>query len=327
MYLAAARHDPGVAREAVVGTARALLGAGADPNAGYLWHGLPTPFTVLTLTFGGGELGPVRQPHHPHANALARVLLHAGADPNDGQALYNRMFEPDDDHLVLLFEYGLGTGDGGPWRARLPDLLDDPPTLVREQLRWAVTHAMHERIRLLAAHGVDLDSPLRDGQTPLELAAAVGGEAMLELLRSLGATTRPVDPVDAWVAAVLVADVTTTRTIERVEPDVVSRVRRAHPALVLRATVAGRLDAIRLLVEAGFDVNARGRADLPIDEPWETALHHAAGAGDVAAVRLLLSLGADRNARDERFGATPLDWARHFDEDQTAAVLGSVTPT
>jgi ankyrin repeat protein len=96
---------------------------------------------------------------------------------------------------------------------------------------------------------------------------------------------------------------------------------------VLRATVAGRLDAIRLLVEAGFDVNARGRADLPIDEPWETALHHAAGAGDVAAVRLLLSLGADRNARDERFDATPLDWARHFDQDETAAVLGSVTAT
>jgi hypothetical protein len=153
MYLAAARHDPGVAREAVVGTARALLAAGADPNAGYLWHGLPTPFTVLTLTFGGGELGPVRQPHHPHANALARVLLHAGADPNDGQALYNRMFEPDDDHLVLLFEYGLGTGDGGPWRARLPDLLDDPPTLVREQLRWAARRCWSSSARWVRRHG------------------------------------------------------------------------------------------------------------------------------------------------------------------------------
>jgi hypothetical protein len=94
-YLAYARHDPGIEQAAVLGAARLLLEAGADPNAGYLWHGLPTPFTVLTGVFGEGELGPVRQPRHPHAQPLARLLLQAGADPNDGQALYNRMFELD----------------------------------------------------------------------------------------------------------------------------------------------------------------------------------------------------------------------------------------
>ncbi len=325
LYLAAARHDPHVGLDAVTRTARALLAAGADPNAGYLWHGLPSPFTVLTLTFGGGELGPVRQPHHPHANALARVLLDAGADPNDGQALYNRMFERDDDHLVLLFEHGLGTGDGGPWRRRLPDLVDDPGTLVREQLGWAVTHGMHERIRLLAAHGVDVASPLRNGRTPVELAGAVGDEDVVELLRSLGVTARHVDPVDAWVAAALAADRARVRAVEDRHPGVGSRARDAHPALVLRAVVAGRADAVRLLVDAGFDVNARGRGDLPIDEPWETALHHAAGAGDVAAVRLLLSLGADPNARDARFDATPLGWAEYFDQTETASLLDGAT--
>ncbi len=77
---------------------------------------LPTPFTVLTRVLGEGELGPARQPRHPHSLALGRMLLEAGADPNDGQALYNRMFEPGNDHLELVFEFGLGTGDGGPWR-------------------------------------------------------------------------------------------------------------------------------------------------------------------------------------------------------------------
>ena len=81
---------------------------------------------MLTGAFGEGELGPVRQPRHPHSLALARLLLSAGADPNDGQALYNRMFEPGNDHLELLLEFGLGTGDGGPWRRRLGDALDSP---------------------------------------------------------------------------------------------------------------------------------------------------------------------------------------------------------
>jgi hypothetical protein len=165
-YLAYARHDPVADADGVLASARILLGAGADPNAGYLWHGLPTPFTVLTGVFGEGELGPQRQPRHPHALALARLLLEAGADPNDGQALYNRMFEPGNDHLELLFEFGLGAGDGGPWRARLDDALDTPEQLVRGQLAWAITHGMTERVRLLAEHGTDLVAPFPDGTLP-----------------------------------------------------------------------------------------------------------------------------------------------------------------
>ena len=45
--------------DAALATARILLDHGADPNAGYLWHGLATPFTVLTGVFGSGEQGPV----------------------------------------------------------------------------------------------------------------------------------------------------------------------------------------------------------------------------------------------------------------------------
>ena len=132
-YLAYSRHDPQVAEDAVLTAARLLLDAGADPNAGYLFQGLLTPFTVLTGVFGEGELGPVRQPRHPHSLALARLLLEAGADPNDGQALYNRMFELGNDHLELLFEFGLGAGDGGPWRRRLGDAVDTPAQMLRER--------------------------------------------------------------------------------------------------------------------------------------------------------------------------------------------------
>src|SRR5579862_1711269 len=112
LYLAYARHDRSVREAATLGTARLLLDHGADPNAGYLWHGLYPPFTALTGALGSGEGD---QPEHPHGLALARTLLAAGADPNDGQSLYNRQFGSDDSHLELLLRNGLGRGDGGPW--------------------------------------------------------------------------------------------------------------------------------------------------------------------------------------------------------------------
>lgn len=116
LYLAYARVPLGPDRSAV-GVARLLLEHGADPNAGYLWEGLIPPFTALTGALGGG--GTI--PSHSEGLALARILLEAGADANDGQALYNRGWgqDPQEDWLELLFEFGLGTGDGGPWRRLL----------------------------------------------------------------------------------------------------------------------------------------------------------------------------------------------------------------
>ena len=205
-YLAYARHDPEVSLDAVLGSARLLLDAGADPNAGYLWHGLPTPFTVLTGVFGEGELGPIRQPRHPHSIALARLLLEAGADPNDGQALYNRMFEPGNDHLELLLEFGLGTGDGGPWRRRLGDALAAPAAMVRGELAWAITHGLADRVRLLVGHGVDLAAPFDDGVTVTSAAATTGHPELIGYLVEHGAPAPDLTPPDAFVAAALAAD-------------------------------------------------------------------------------------------------------------------------
>jgi hypothetical protein len=105
LYLGYARHNQRVGEHATLATARLVLDHGADPNAGYLWHGLTTPFTVLTGAFGNGGDG---QPEHPNGFALASLLLDAGADPNDGQVLYNCQFVADDRHLELLLAHGLG---------------------------------------------------------------------------------------------------------------------------------------------------------------------------------------------------------------------------
>jgi hypothetical protein len=326
-YLAYARHDPDISRDAVLEAARRLLAAGADPNAGYLWHGLPTPFTVLTGVFGEGERGPELQPRHPHAQALARLLLAAGAHPNDGQALYNRMFEPGNDHLELLLEFGLGTGDGGPWRRRLGGAAGTgtPEEEMRGQLGWAIAHGMTGRVRLLVEHGADFTTPGDDGVSPAELAATTGHPDIAADLVARGAPAPDLDPPAAFAAAALAGDAEQARRLQAAHPALAGDVRRARPALIVWAAAEGRPGAVEILAAAGWDVNVKGRTDVPSDTEWQTALHAAAQAGDVALARTLLDLGADPDIRDHRFGGTPLGWARYFGQDQLIELLEPVT--
>ncbi|GAB3891540.1 hypothetical protein GCM10029964_064880 [Kibdelosporangium lantanae] len=316
-----------------VAVARLLLDAGADPNDGYLFDALPSPFTLLTGVFGHGELGHQRQPRHRRWEALGRMLLDAGADPNDAQTLYNRMFAPDDSHLELLFEYGLGTGDGGPWKARIPEL-DTPARMLRVQLRWAVEHHQPDRVRLLAQHGVDVHSPFEgdgpawspgDGRTPIELARLNGDTEIADVLLAQGVTPPEPDPVRELIAAAFRADRSTLDRIRLADPDAVAEARRSRPGLIVWAAAQATVETVTLLAELGFDVNAYGRGDAPVEQPWETALHHSAGDGNVELTRRLLDLGADPDRRDLRHDATPLDWARHFDQRSTAALLEPVT--
>lgn len=58
------------------------------------------------------------------------------------------------------------------------------------------------------------------------------------------------------------------------------------------AASSDQIDAIKVLLDAGADIHARGMAG-------GTALHRAAIAGQFHAVKVLLEAGADVNARDE----------------------------
>jgi hypothetical protein len=303
--------------------AELLLAAGADPNDGRYFLGRPTPFTVLTGVFGDGEQG---QPAHSQALAFARVLLAAGADPNDGQTLYNRMFAESDDFLEVLLEFGLGRGDGGPWRRRLPDLTPAPDVLVRRLLAWAVTHDQRTRVRLLARAGVDVLAPLPPGPgpfaasgTPIEVALRNGNRELAGDLRALGAQEPALDPVDRFVGAVLAAD---TAAVAEASPDVVASARLARPGLVVWAARRG-LPAVELALDAGFDIDALARADVPLEQPWQTALHTAVEQDDTALVVRLLERGADPGVRDARFEGTALDWARHLGRPQAARLLAA----
>jgi hypothetical protein len=73
--------------------------------------------------------------------------------------------------------------------------------------------------------------------------------------------------------------------------------------------------AIRLLVERPELANARATDD------GATPLHEAARRGDDELASLLLAAGADPGLRDSAFDATPLDWARHFGQEQVVELL------
>ena len=326
LYQAYARHDPAISVAATLDTARLLLAAGADPDDGRFWHGLPTPFTVLTGVFGGGEDD---RPWFGWAIPFARLLLEAGADPNDGQALYNRMFGLDDSHLVLLFEFGLGQGSGGRWHRLLGDALEPPRIMLRNLLYWAVSHDQRARVALLAANGVDVVTPfgdLRRGvnpRTPVEEALLNGHGELAAALIALGASPPRLELVDAFVAAVMAGDSTVVRDAAAA---VLAAVREARPGLLVWAAKQGHQNTPELLLRAGFDVNSYGRSDGPFDDPWHTALHVAAGEGNLPLAEFLLAAGADPSLRDKHYQATPLGWARYFAQQPLIDRLEPVTP-
>ncbi len=269
--------------------ARMLLDAGADPNAGFLWEGLPSPFTALTGALGRGEGDP---PPHRDGLRLARLLLEAGADPNDTQATYNLSWTPGDEWLELLLEFGYGRGDGDPWHARLAPTHAGARENAEDALTWSALYGFPGRVRLLLGAGVDPDGrgtrhPILKGATGLGLALLHGHVEIADLLREAGAREPELDDAQRIEAAYM-----------RGEP--------AGPpprGLMVRAACDGRADVVALLLEHGADVNETdGRA---------TALHEAALRGNTELVALLLEHGADAALRDAEFDATPAGWAEH----------------
>jgi ankyrin repeat protein len=281
-----------------VGTVRVLLDAGADPNTGFLWQDLPSPFTALTGALGGGERG---EPPHRDCVALANLLLDAGADPNDNQAFYNRAFEPDDAHLPPLLSHGAGHPHPSPWRDRLGTAYPTPVEMIGEHLRGAAERGYVHRIRLLLEHGVDPNTvgyhPILGDQTAYEVAVRHGHRGAADLLAAAGGRSDRLDEVDLLLAAAFAGDAAAA-ALRR--PDLPQR----RPDAMRLAGEQHGIAALAILLDLGYDVSAPGQ--------WRTtALHEAALRGDVETCRWLVERGADRTVREERFSATPADWAAH----------------
>jgi ankyrin repeat protein len=316
LYACYSRLDDAPPKRSSLDVARVLLDGGADPNAGFMWNGT-YPFTALTGAFGGGEDNMNELPH-PRCDALARLLLDAGADPNDTQTLYNRHFEANDDHLRLLFSYGLGRDRGGPW-IRLAPPSFSLSQMLAEQLCWAALHGFADRVKLLVEHGVDVDAPSpRDDRTAYEQAVLNGHPAIAEYLAQRGAARIELGRDDRFVLACIAGRRDEVQTMLAEDPALLDRLGyERRLALLHRAVEARRPEGVKLLVELGADVNGM-IANTSLDRG---ALHNAAGGGDLDMVKLLIALGADPSRRDYAFHSTPIGWARYGQHEDVVSYL------
>ncbi|MET9022829.1 ankyrin repeat domain-containing protein [Actinopolymorpha sp. NPDC004070] len=139
--------------------------------------------------------------------------------------------------------------------------------------------------------------------------------AEIGVVRDLYAHQRPQDP---FADACLRGDRAEAERLSAQDPGVVERLRQEDPGIVSRAASRQRWDAVRLLVDLGFGVDAPERSSAP------SPLHYAAGAGALDVARLLVERGADLDRVDTAHQATPLGWAEHFGHAETVAYLRSV---
>ena len=322
LYLTFSRIGTTGPRRDALETARVLLDRGADPNAGYLWEGLSPPFTALTGAFGSGEGDP---PAHQDDVALARLLLEAGADPNDEQTLYNRHWDADDRWLELLFEHGLGTGDGGRWHRLLAPVHATPREMVDEQLQSAARSGFAGHVRLLLDNGADPEARgtrnhAYEVRTPREEAMLRGHRECAELLRAAGATSGAT-PLYAFLEAATEGDRDEMQRLLANNPALPEQAKRQYPDQLVRGAQRSSVEGVALLIDLGFDVNATNRLD-PYHE--SAPLHEAAARGNLELIELLLAHGADPNLRDPSYDATPGGWAKHFGQNEAERYLAKL---
>jgi ankyrin repeat protein len=298
--------------ERFVRCARVLLDAGASANTGFFNadHGPAGQFECVLY----GAAGVAHDPE------MTRLLLERGADPNDDEVVYHSPETLDSRAMKLIVETGRITADNlSMMLARKFDWHD------LEGVNWLLDHgtdpnhegrfpgnALHKALdcgnplsffETLLDHGADPTRPGRDGPSAFTAAAITARRDVIDLLAKRGFTIPSVGD-DAFLIACARADEAAARRLLAADAALLGRVQSRVPTLLIDFAGAENPDAVRLLLDLGFDVNA-ARTE-PRWRVGETALHVAAWRGRAPTVRLLIDRGAPLEAQIHS-GHTPLD--------------------
>jgi ankyrin repeat protein len=291
-----------------------LLSHGADPNSS----------VANEEGDGRGRLsalyGCCRQTGNP---AVAKLLLDAGANPDDGESLYHSSELADTTCLELILAAGIPDQHREQCIVRALD--EENPAAIALYLKYG-THPNHlhwalfrERsltvIKLLVEHGANVNEVCKkhwllgriEGLTPVQVAERSGARGIVEYLLAHGAADNRA-PVDYLISACWREDEAAVRA-------------NLHGTLLPRdhsnvatAGRAGRLKVVELMLDAGFDIEARA------DDLDATALLYAATTGDASMVELLLRRGARVDVK-HKYGGQPLGTAvycaAHFNTGRT----------
>ncbi|GAB5402891.1 MAG: hypothetical protein Aurels2KO_11220 [Aureliella sp.] len=88
-------------------------------------------------------------------------------------------------------------------------------------------------------------------------------------------------------------------------------------ALILGA-MCGQAESVGLLLDAGVDIDAKPKISHMTGGP----LHTACMAGELEVIEMLIAKGVDPTVRDDRYGGTPVDWAREGSNVSAAMKVG-----
>jgi ankyrin repeat protein len=292
--------------DALVETARMLLGYGADASTSYTPSDLPE--NPLSCLYGATGLN-----NNPQ---LAVTLLEAGANPNDGESLYHSTEHADHACTKLLLKNGAKVSGSNALNHMLdredPEgvqlLLDAGVNLADlnnrggTSLHWAVYRRRSVRIiEMLLDRGAPLDVRRKDGRTAYALALQSGQRDTAAILRARGANTELSD-VDSFVAALSDGD----ESLRPASTDAIREMMLAPENAKLLPDLAQNhaTESVRALLDAGVPIDTRG-------DMGETALHWACWKGYADLAKLLVERGASLTVTDTQYQGTPPGWFGH----------------
>jgi len=300
--------------------ARLLLEAGADANASYelpSWPGSP-----LKSLYGATGVND-----NP---ALARQLIAHGAELNDGESIYHAAQYDHRESMEVLKEAGVSLGLHPHWKnTPLYFLLGAPlPPATKRGVRWLLDAgcdpdvrceendetALHvalranleaEVVRWLLEAGADANAATNKGIVPLALAHRSGRRDLVELLGDYGARAVELSAKERFFEAALQGDAESAKELLRVNEGL--QFEENDRLTLNRAAEQGRVEAVRALLDCGFDITFKG------PHPWgSTPLHVASWQGQADVVELLLERGAPVDVQaNPPEDSLPLGWAAH----------------
>ncbi len=281
---------------------RVLLAAGASPNTndggrvryrsalkGSAEVNNPGITAVLLDAGASPDPGqPIAEAAGHRDHRCLRLLLAHGARVAGTWAVGAAVFHDDPGALSLLLEALRASGS-------------DTARMATDELPDAAAHASLPVVTALLGSGADPGAAGDEGMSALRMAVRAGRNDTAAALRAAGAADDSTDS-DRFIGACLSADRAAADRILASHPDLPGRLDSQDRAVIVDAAGTRPAGTIALMLDRGFSAHARGGSG---EEP----LHSAAYNGNADVVRLLLQAGANVDARDGRFDATPLAFA------------------